>query len=530
MKKFYLILLGFLMLPALLMAQASSCSLMGDANGSGAIDIVDALVIAQEYVGLNPSNYNAECADVNCSGTVDIVDALLVAQLYVGLISDFTCQNTPEPTAVPTSAPALSIACGSSSAVGNFQADQYYTGGSTYTNSNTVDVSQITVNTPPAALFNNERYGAVSYTIPGLSAGGTYTVTLYFAETYLTSSGSRLFNVSINSTAVLTSFDIYASAGGRNKAVAQSFVTTADTSGQLSIQLASVTENPKINGISVLAGIGPTAIPTSVPTATPENSGFQRGPDPSIASISANRGTFATAQITLSAGNGFGGGFIYYPTDTSLGTWAAVAICPGYSAKFANEEAWMGPWLASFGFVVIGIETNSTTDLFEPRAVQLLAALDYLTKSSAVKDRVDPNRLMVMGHSAGGGGAFTAALMRPALKTLVGLAPGGPAGGYSISNLRMPAMIISGQNDTVATPSSCSSLYNSIPSGTQRAWVELAGNDHLGFTRSNPTEMRVLIPWMKIFLDNDTRYTQFLCPMADSSGISTYKNSCPFVP
>jgi hypothetical protein len=60
-------------------------------NGNGGIDIVDALLIAQAYVGLNPSNYNTVCADVNCSGAVDIVDALLVAQLYVGLIPSFTC-------------------------------------------------------------------------------------------------------------------------------------------------------------------------------------------------------------------------------------------------------------------------------------------------------------------------------------------------------------------------------------------------------------------------------------------------------
>jgi endo-1,4-beta-xylanase len=70
---------------------ASTCSLKGDVNGSGAIDIVDALLVAQAYIGLNPSNYNAACADVNCSGGVDIVDALLIAQLFVGLISSFPC-------------------------------------------------------------------------------------------------------------------------------------------------------------------------------------------------------------------------------------------------------------------------------------------------------------------------------------------------------------------------------------------------------------------------------------------------------
>ncbi len=62
---------------------------LGDANGDGSVTIVDALIIAQAYVGLNPSGYIAANADTNCSGSVDIVDALLVAQYYVGLISQF---------------------------------------------------------------------------------------------------------------------------------------------------------------------------------------------------------------------------------------------------------------------------------------------------------------------------------------------------------------------------------------------------------------------------------------------------------
>ena len=63
----------------------------GDVNGSGSIDIIDALLIAQWYVGINPANFNQSAADVNCSGSVDIIDALLVAQRYVGLISNFPC-------------------------------------------------------------------------------------------------------------------------------------------------------------------------------------------------------------------------------------------------------------------------------------------------------------------------------------------------------------------------------------------------------------------------------------------------------
>jgi hypothetical protein len=61
----------------------------GDVNEDNAMNIVDALLIAQYYVGLNPRNFNIANADTNCDGGVDIVDALLVAQYYVGLICYF---------------------------------------------------------------------------------------------------------------------------------------------------------------------------------------------------------------------------------------------------------------------------------------------------------------------------------------------------------------------------------------------------------------------------------------------------------
>ena len=60
----------------------------GDANGNGTIDIVDALLVAQYYVGL-PVTIDLNASDTNCDGSADIVDALLIAQYYVGLISQF---------------------------------------------------------------------------------------------------------------------------------------------------------------------------------------------------------------------------------------------------------------------------------------------------------------------------------------------------------------------------------------------------------------------------------------------------------
>jgi lysophospholipase L1-like esterase len=82
---------------------------LGDVNGSGGVDIVDALLVAQYYVGLNPANFTSSVADVNCSGAIDIVDALVIAQYYVGLISQFPCTPTPAPTVASTPAPGSGV-------------------------------------------------------------------------------------------------------------------------------------------------------------------------------------------------------------------------------------------------------------------------------------------------------------------------------------------------------------------------------------------------------------------------------------
>jgi dienelactone hydrolase len=286
-----------------------------------------------------------------------------------------------------------------------------------------------------------------------------------------------------------------------------------------------------VRRLAAVAAAAAIAVAAAALPASARPAGTTRGPNPTVAMIEANHGPFATAQLTVAPGNGFNGGTIYYPTDTSLGTWGAVAIVPGYTALFRNEEAWMGPWLSSFGFVVIGVETLSRTDSADARGTELLAALTYLTQRSAVRDRVDPARLSVIGHSAGGAGAVLAAERQPSLRAAVGLAPGSPVGNLSMATDHVPTMIIGGQRDPVVTPTYLNTLYATTPAATRSDFVQIAGADHVYYTHPNNVEMKMLIPWLKTFVDGDARYTPFLCPTPpDPSGISLYRPKCPYTP
>jgi hypothetical protein len=135
-------------------------------------------------------------------------------------------------------------------AVSPFVADVDFAGGGTIHHSNTIDLSGVT-NPAPMAVYQTGRDGNFTYTIPGFTAGSSHTVRLHFAETFWTSAGSRIFNVSINGTGVLTNFDIFAAAGAMNKAVIEQFTANANSSGQYVIKFTTVKDNSLINGIEI---------------------------------------------------------------------------------------------------------------------------------------------------------------------------------------------------------------------------------------------------------------------------------------
>lgn len=267
---------------------------------------------------------------------------------------------------------------------------------------------------------------------------------------------------------------------------------------------------------------------SSVTLARAAEPAIIHGPAPTEESITAPTGPFEIDRETVprSTVEGFGGGTIYYPTDTSEGTFSAVTIAPGYTAG-QETLAWLGPRLASQGFVVFTIDTITTSDRPDARAEQLAASLDYLTGSSEVQDRIDPARLGVMGHSMGGGGALQAALDDPGLKAAIPMTPWNTVKDFS--GVRTPTMIIGAQHDTVAPVAQHSEpFYESLPDDPGKAYLELAGASHFAPNRDDTTIAKSSIAWLKRFLDDDTRYDRFLCPPPQDPEISDYRATCPY--
>ena len=273
-----------------------------------------------------------------------------------------------------------------------------------------------------------------------------------------------------------------------------------------------------------LAFVGATV--ATGPAAYAADNPFARGPDPTVASIEAVTGPFAVSTTTVpSSVAGFGGGTIYFPTSTTAGTFGAVAIAPGFTER-QSAISWYGNRVASQGFVVFTIDTDSVFDNPTSRSRQLLAALDYLTGQSSVRSRVDASRLAVAGHSMGGGGALEAANARPVLQAAV------PLTGWdtmkNFSGVLVPTLVIGAQNDGVAPVSQHSlPFYNSIPASSEKAYLELAGAGHQAPTSPNTTIAKYAISWLKRFVDNDTRYEQFLCPRPADPTLSRSLDTCP---
>lgn len=237
--------------PSNLVAKATSSSQINLTWTASPTSGVTYSIFRSTTSGFTPSSSN-EIASV-VTGTSYANGGLSPSTTYYHLVEAADSGGSSAPSnqasATTSAAQSVQINCGGPT-VSPFVGDEDFSGGGTINHANTIDLSGVT-NPAPMAVYQTGRDGNFTYTIPGFTAGSSHTVRLHFAETYWSSAGSRIFNVSINGTTVLANFDIFAAAGAKNKAVIEQFAEPANSSGQYVIKFTTVKDNSLVSGIEI---------------------------------------------------------------------------------------------------------------------------------------------------------------------------------------------------------------------------------------------------------------------------------------
>ncbi len=192
---------------------------------------------------------------------------------------------SPSPSAAPspTARPAIRLnAGGPAQTVGDVPWDACASlsacsgrvaGGFPYAKSPTPAIAGV-IAPASAALYQTEWTGGATNGVPAGAVAfsfripvtdGAYTVRLHFAENVQSGPGKRRFDVALEGATALRDFDIYAEAGGMNRALVRSFpVTVGD--GALNVDFVRQVENAKVSAIEVVsrdAGSAPEPPPPS---------------------------------------------------------------------------------------------------------------------------------------------------------------------------------------------------------------------------------------------------------------------------
>ena len=130
----------------------------------------------------------------------------------------------------------------------SWSADTGSTGGSTYTAGIAI------ANTTDDLLYQSERYGDFGYDV-AVPQSGCYRVNLHFAEIWWGvlgggGDGSRIFDVTIEGTELLTNFDIHAAVGPA-AATTQGFDVQV-TDGNVDIDFTTDVDNAKVSALAVI--------------------------------------------------------------------------------------------------------------------------------------------------------------------------------------------------------------------------------------------------------------------------------------
>ena len=128
-----------------------------------------------------------------------------------------------------------------------------------------------------------------------------------------------------------------------------------------------------------------------------------------------------------------------------------------------------------------------------------------------------------------------AARDNPTLKAAVPFAPYNTGTNFSAS--AVPTLIIGCESDTVAPVGQHAEAFYTSMTRPEKAYLEINGGSHTCATSGNRNQAMIGkygVSWMKRFVDNDTRFSDFLCgaphaaDLRNTSVISEYRETCPY--
>lgn len=347
----------------------------------------------------------------------------------------------PDATILPSFSGAVNVVSVNTGGptLGEYRADEFFYHGASYGTDVPIDMSGVPDDPPPQAVFNTERFGVMTYTIPDRE--GPQSVTLYFTESWVTGPGERVFIVSINGKPVLEDFDILAESGGQNRAIARSFGAEADDDGNIVIDFTAKTQEPKINGIRV---VGEGSTPSS--TAIEKNDRPPVPPPATSADAVASAGcgaerTLRDGTVTVESG-GEQRSYILRVPETYDNThpyrlvlayhWrggTATAVAEGIGA---TESPFYGLWYeadSSTIFVApVGHGTGTDTGWQNLGGVDV-DFTDAILAQVEADLCIDTTRVFAVGFSYGAGMSYALACARPDVFRGVALFSGGELSG-----------------------------------------------------------------------------------------------------
>ncbi|WUR86002.1 discoidin domain-containing protein [Streptomyces phaeochromogenes] len=265
---------------------------------------------------------------------------------------------------------------------------------------------------------------------------------------------------------------------------------------------------------------------------TPPGNGI---PDPTATSLETANGPLTTATYAVPSPSGYGSGTVTYPTDS--GSYPGVVLMPGYQGTQQNLQ-WLAPRLASWGFVVINVGTNTLTDDPASRGRQITAAGSQLialgnAAGNPLSGRVS-GALGAVGHSMGGGGVMAALRDDARFRAGVPTAPYYPDTNFSA--VTEPTFFLTCQSDPVAHGNDYAVPWYNSMSQAEKLYIEVPGDHLCPMTGSGnkAKQGKWIVSFLSLWLRADTRFSPFLCgPVRDPdknnpSLVTRWMDTCSF--